>query len=165
MFQQPSCCEDFKVAIICALPFKYDAIALLFNDFWDKEGDLFGRAAEDPNTYITGRIGKHNMVLALLPYMGKAYAVAAAASMRSSYRALILLILMGTYGGVLYNSEAKILLGDVVISKTIIQHNLGRKYLNEFIYKDAVKDNLNKPNKNIRGLLVIFNTDSGYNKL
>lgn len=40
---RPSCREDFEIAIICALPLEYNAVALLFDEFWDRNGDLFGR--------------------------------------------------------------------------------------------------------------------------
>ncbi|KAH6605145.1 kinesin light chain [Trichoderma cornu-damae] len=163
--RRPSCREDFEVAIICALPLEYDAVALQFDEFWDEDGDAFGRAAGDPNTYTTGRIGKHDVVLALLPHMGKVHAAAAAASMRSSYGALRIVILAGICGGVPHNSQGEVLLGDVVISKSVVQYDLGRKYPNEFVRKDTVDDDLGKHDKNIRGLLAIFNTGSGQDKL
>ena len=63
---RPSRREDFEIAIVCALPLEYDAVSLLFDEFWDGEGDQYGRAAGDVNYYTTGCIGKHNVVLALL---------------------------------------------------------------------------------------------------
>lgn len=56
-----------EVAIICALPLEYDAISYIFDGFWDENGDQYGRAAGDPNSYTNGRVGKYNAVLALLP--------------------------------------------------------------------------------------------------
>ncbi|KAM0254840.1 hypothetical protein ACHAQJ_006381 [Trichoderma viride] len=165
MSQRPSRRNDFEIAIICALPLEYDAIALLVDEFWDKDGDTFGRAAGDFNTYRTGRIGRHDVVLALLSHMGKANASAAAASMRSSYTALRIVILAGICGGVPFNGQAEMLLGDVVISKYIVQYDFGRKYPNGFIRKGAVEDNLSKQDKNIRNLLATFNTDSVHNQL
>ncbi|KID93692.1 DDE superfamily endonuclease, CENP-B-like protein, partial [Metarhizium majus ARSEF 297] len=32
--------EDFAIAIICALPLEYNAVALLFDEFWDRNGIL-----------------------------------------------------------------------------------------------------------------------------
>ena len=77
--------NDFRVAVICALPLEYDAVSYIFDEFWDEDGDQYRRANGDPNSYTPGRIGDHNVILALLPYMGKANAVSAAASLRSSY--------------------------------------------------------------------------------
>ncbi|OWT42504.1 phosphorylase superfamily domain-containing protein [Pochonia chlamydosporia 170] len=113
---RPSCRGDFEIAIICALPLEYNAVALLFDQFWDGDGDKFGRAARDDNAYKTGRIGKHSVVLALLPGMGKVSAAAAAASMRSSYVALRLVFLVGICGGAPHYNQDEILLGDVIIN-------------------------------------------------
>ncbi|RFU73424.1 kinesin light chain [Trichoderma arundinaceum] len=166
MMRRPSSRDDFEVAIICALPLEYDAVSLLFDELWGEDGgDAFGRAAGDPNTYRTGRIGKHAVVLALLSHMGKASAAAAAASMRFSYKALRMVILAGICGGVPYDGQTEIVLGDVVIGKSVVQYDFGRKYPNEFMRKDTAEDNLGKPDKNIRNLLAVFNTESGREKL
>jgi nucleoside phosphorylase len=163
---RPSCREDFEIAIICALPLEYNAVSLVLDEFWDEEGDQFGRAAGDFNNYTTGRIGKHNVVLVLLPQMGKANAAGAAASIRPSYGGIRLALIVGICGGVPRDShDNEILLGDVVVSKTIIQHDFGRQYPDGFVRKDSVEDSLSKPNKNIRNLLVIFETDRGLDNL
>jgi nucleoside phosphorylase len=115
---QPSRREEFEIALICALPLEYNAVSLLFDEFWNEDGDHFGRAAGDPNNYITGRIGKYNVVLALLPHMGKVNASSAAVSVRSSYTSLRLALLVGICGGVLKKGKGEddeVLLGDVVI--------------------------------------------------
>ncbi|KAK4248353.1 NACHT domain-containing protein [Corynascus novoguineensis] len=82
---RPFCREDFQTAIVCALPLEYDAVTLLFDKFWDEDGEQYGRTIGDTNHYKTGRIGKQDIVLTLLPNMGKAAAAGAAASFRSSY--------------------------------------------------------------------------------
>ncbi|PTB62779.1 purine and uridine phosphorylase [Trichoderma citrinoviride] len=165
MSSRPSCREDFEVAIICALPLEYDAVALLFDEFWDEDGDPYKRAAGDPNVYTTGRMGKHDVVLALLPHMGKINAASAAAHMRTSYRGLRLVILAGICGGVPYNGREEILLGDVVISKSLVQYDFGRRYPDKFSRKDTVQDNLRKNDRNISSLLAIFDTVNGRDKL
>ncbi|OWT42405.1 kinesin light chain 3 [Pochonia chlamydosporia 170] len=158
---RPSCREDFEIAIICALPLEYNAVALLFDERWDEYGDTFGKAHRDPNTYTTGRMGKHNVVLALLSGMGKAKVAAAAASMRSSYGDLELVLLVGICGGVPHHGQGEILLGDVVISKRVVQYDFGRKYPDKFLRKDTIEDNLSKHDKNIRNFLALFDTDNG----
>ncbi|KAK5064345.1 hypothetical protein LTR84_000178 [Exophiala bonariae] len=162
--RRPSRRQDFEIAIICALPLEYDAVSLLFDEFWDDDGDQYGRAAGDDNSYTTGRIGKYAVVLALLPHMGKANAAGAAAGLRSSYSSLRLALLVGTCGGVPrvgHGENDEILLGDVVISKTVVQYDFGRKYPDKFVRRNTVKGNLSKPNKDIRNLLVTFETDFG----
>ncbi|KND90949.1 hypothetical protein TOPH_04368 [Tolypocladium ophioglossoides CBS 100239] len=135
--------EDFEIAIICALPLEYDAVCLLLDEFWDEDGDQYGRATGDPNTYTTGRIGKHSLVLALLHRVGKASAAGAAARMRSSYSGLRLTILVGICGGVLPRTQDgdEILLGDVIIGKTIIHYDYGRQYPDGFMRKISIADN------------------------
>ncbi|KAL7920802.1 hypothetical protein ACQKWADRAFT_297339 [Trichoderma austrokoningii] len=165
MSERPSRREDFEIAIICALPLEFDAISLLFDEFWDEHGDTFGRVPGDSNHYTTGRISKHNVVLALLPHMGKAHAASAAANMRSSYGGLRLVILAGVCGGVPQNDENEMFLGDVVISSSVIQFDFGRHYPNGFVRKDTYEDNLRKHDKNISGLLRKFGTDIGQDKL
>ncbi|KXX74715.1 Aminodeoxyfutalosine nucleosidase [Madurella mycetomatis] len=162
---RPSRREDFQIAIICALPLEYDAVSLLFDQFWDEDGEQYGRAPGDTNTYTTGRIGKYDVVLALLPNMGKAAAAAAAASVRSSYPGLKLAFLVGICGGVPGAGADEALLGDVVISKTVVQHDLGRQFPNAFVAKNTVEDNLGRPNKDIRSLIASFETELGRERL
>ncbi|KAH8890224.1 purine and uridine phosphorylase [Thozetella sp. PMI_491] len=157
----PASRSDFEVAIICALPTEYNAVSLLFDQFWDDGGDTYQRHGGDYNHYTTGRIGKYNVVLALLPHMGKAEAASAAASMRSSYQALKLALLVGVCGGIPEAPTGEILLGDVIISKSVVQYDFGRQYPDRFTRKDTVEDNLGRPNKDIRGLLALFETDRG----
>ncbi|ETS03837.1 purine and uridine phosphorylase [Trichoderma reesei RUT C-30] len=154
----------FSVAIICAIATEYNAVCHIFDEFWDENGDQFGRAAGDLNTYTTGRIGKHNVVLALLPRMGKSNAAAAAAGFRSSYNNIELALLVGVCGGVPRpggSVEDEILLGDVIIGKTVVQHDFGRKYPSGFVRKASFEENLSKAPKNIQGLLNTFETDRG----
>ncbi|KAK5994609.1 hypothetical protein PT974_05088 [Cladobotryum mycophilum] len=156
--------EEFDIAIICAITAEYNAVCYIFDEFWDETGDRYGRAIGDMNTYTTGRIGKHNVVVALLPQMGKANAASAASSFRSSYDGLELVLLVGICGGVPAphgEDGFDILLGDVVISKSVVQYDFGRKYPDRFHRKDTFEDNMSKANKNIRTLLRTLETDRG----
>ncbi|KAK4182149.1 nucleoside phosphorylase [Podospora australis] len=156
---RPASRDDFERAILCALPEEFDAMSLLIDEFWDEFGDTFNRADGDTNTYTTGRIGKLDAVLVLLPSMGTVSAASAAASLRSSYTQLKLVLVTGVCAGV-PNPETgvEILLGDVIISKTVIQYDRGRQYADGFQIRDTVEDNLGRPAKNIRNLLAMFGT-------
>ncbi|KAF5482737.1 hypothetical protein CGCF413_v015564 [Colletotrichum fructicola] len=164
-FHPPSRRADFKIAIICALPREFDAVALLFDRFWDEDGHKLGRAAGDTNHYTTGRIGAHDVVLVVLPNMGKAGAAAAAASFRLSYNNLKLALLVGICGGVPKIAGNEALLGDVVISETVVQYDFGRQYAEKFVRKDTVEDNLGRANKDIRGLIKALETARGRRRL
>lgn len=155
---RPSRREDFQIAIICALPLEYDAIYLLFDRFWDDD-ESYGRACGDTNIYTTGRMGRFDVVLALLPNVGTVAAAGAAASFRSSYPNLELAFLVGICSGVPTISKNEIHLGDVVISNSAVQYDLGKQYHQQFVVKDTVNDSLGRPNKNIRSLVASFTTD------
>ncbi|KAL6854797.1 hypothetical protein ACO1O0_005924 [Amphichorda felina] len=151
---RPSSRSEFEIAIICALGAEADAVCYVFDQFWDENGHQYGRALGDFNHYTTGRIGHHNVVLALLPNMGKAGAAGAAASLRSSYHNVRLALVVGVCGAVPYSQEGDVLLGDVVISTTVVQHDFGSQYTDRFVRKDTVLDNLGRPNKDVRSLLM-----------
>ena len=136
----------------------------VFEEFFDEDGDPYGRAEGDPNIYTTGRIGKHNVVLALLCHMGKAHASSAAASIGRSYTRLRFALLVGICGGVSRvgkDGKDEILLGDVVISKSIVQYDYGRQFSHKFVRKNTAEDNPGKPNKYVRSLVTQLETDRG----
>ncbi|KAL3489560.1 nucleoside phosphorylase domain-containing protein [Aspergillus germanicus] len=122
---------EFEIALVCALRLEYDAVCLFFDAFWDEDGDRYGRALGDCNTYTT----------------------VAAASLHHSYQGLRLAILVGICGGVPFPKGAadEILLGDVVVSQSVIQ--------------DTIEDNLSRPNKDIRSLLAILESEHGRERL
>lgn len=158
---RPTSRGDFRIAIICALALEYDAVCLLFDEFWDEDGDTFGKAEGDSNHYTTGRIGNHHVVLTLLSRMGKVSAARATVSLCASYNNLRFAMLVGICGGVPRAGKNEILLGDVIASKTIVQYDFGKKYPNHFIRKGTVENNLAEVNKDIRSLFATFSTERG----
>ncbi|KAF5122380.1 hypothetical protein E5D57_012857 [Metarhizium anisopliae] len=164
-YVKPTSREDFRIAIICALPCEADAVTLLFDEFWDNDGDTFGRARGDTNTYITGHLGSHNVVLAIPPAMGTTNATATAACLRSSFPRLKLTLIIGVCGGVPKINGSDVFLGDVVISKTIVQYDYGRQYPGHFAVKKTIDDSLGRANKDIRGLLASVETEFGHERL
>ncbi|KAK1585461.1 uncharacterized protein LY79DRAFT_671056 [Colletotrichum navitas] len=90
----------------------------------------------------------------------------AAASLRSSFTGLGLAIVTGICGGVPNPGTGdEIILGDVIISRTVVQFDYGRQYPDRFIRRDirrdTLDDNLGRPNRYIRSLLSTFDTDRG----
>ncbi|KAI8671819.1 hypothetical protein NCS57_00658300 [Fusarium keratoplasticum] len=162
---RPSRRDEFEVAIICALRIEYNAVSYVIDEFWDEDGDPYGRAPNDPNTYTTGRIGNFNVVLALLSRMGKINAASAAASMAMSYSGLRMALLVGVCGGAPRNRNEEILLGDVVISSSVIEYDFGRQYPDNFVRKASLQDSHGRPNKEIRNLLATLETDRGLSLL
>ncbi|KAK0709916.1 nucleoside phosphorylase domain-containing protein [Lasiosphaeria miniovina] len=131
--ERPAGRHGFEIAIFCALPLESSALSYLFDEFFDDgDGDPYQKVEGDLNHYTTGRIGRHNVVLVLLPGMGKALAASAAASLRASYPNVRVALVVGICGGVpgpLGNGD-DIFLGDVVISNSIVQYDLGSQYPN-----------------------------------
>lgn len=156
---------DFEIAIVCTKDLEYNAVCLVLDGFWDDDGDPFGRAQGDLNTYTTGYMEGFNIVITLLCNSGKATAAGTAASLRSSYPCVKLLLLTGTCDGVPNASGKELLLGDVVISDTVIQYDLGRRYTDGFREKDTLEDRLGRPDKNVRNLITVLNTDMGLQRL
>uniref|UniRef100_A0A8H7N6V3 Nucleoside phosphorylase domain-containing protein n=1 Tax=Bionectria ochroleuca TaxID=29856 RepID=A0A8H7N6V3_BIOOC len=111
--------------------------------------------------YCEPNIGQHDVVLAHLPGMGTQHAAAAAASLRTSYIELKLVFLVGICGGMPKIDGVDAFLGDVVISRSIVQYDYGRQYPGRFAVKETTEDSLGRANKDIRGLLASFETDRG----
>ncbi|KAL7954959.1 nucleoside phosphorylase domain-containing protein [Trichoderma compactum] len=129
--------EEFKIAIICALPLEYDAIY------------PYGTAPGDANTYTTGRIGDQNVVLALLQRMGRTSTAPAVASMKLSYTGLRQAFLVGICGGVpRVRDGSDIMLGD--------------RYPDGFIRKYTTTE---AQSNDFRGFVVMAETMRGRNKL
>ncbi|KAM0256173.1 hypothetical protein ACHAQJ_005152 [Trichoderma viride] len=82
--------------------------------------------------------------------MGTSAGAGVAASFRSSYSSLKLAFLVEICGGVPGVGQDEALLGDVVISKTVIQYSLGRQYPNASVTKDTMGNSLSRPNKDPR---------------
>ncbi|PWY68778.1 purine and uridine phosphorylase [Aspergillus eucalypticola CBS 122712] len=153
---RPTSRDDFEIAIVCALTLEFDAVCALFDEIWDED---YGRTWGDANIYTNGRIGKFNVVLLKLSDMGKVSAAIASAHLRSSYSSLSLVLLTGICGGVPFPGAGKeILLGDVVVSRHIVQYDLGRQYPEGFETKDTVEDRFGRAPPNIRHLLSMLET-------
>ncbi|KAL7936336.1 hypothetical protein V8C35DRAFT_254880 [Trichoderma chlorosporum] len=122
--RRPPLYEDFEVAIICTEASQFNAITSSFDEFFSPDGDEHGEPAPEEGVNIsTGRIGMHNVVLALLTRIGKTGA-ASEAKIWSRYTALKLAILAGTCGGVpfIHKGQDEVLLGDVIINDRAVHY-------------------------------------------
>ncbi|KAL3465676.1 nucleoside phosphorylase domain-containing protein [Aspergillus heterothallicus] len=159
----PTSWKDLEIAIVCALPLEYDAVYTLFDDTWDKD---YGRTDRDQNIYTHGRLGKFNVVLLVMPNMGKVSAAKTTTSLRLSYQRLSLVLVTGICGGVpIPDTGDEILLGDVVVSRHIVQYDLGRQYPEEFETKDTTEDRFGRAPPSIRHLLAILETNQAREKM
>ncbi|KAI7974844.1 hypothetical protein EIK77_004936 [Talaromyces pinophilus] len=111
--------NDYTVAWICALPVEMAAAQVLLDEVHE---DLVADP-RDHNTYVLGRIGKHNVAIAGLPSGGYGLISAAAVAIHlvRSFPAIRIGLMVGIGGGV-PSKNADIRLGDVVISKPTDEH-------------------------------------------
>jgi nucleoside phosphorylase len=131
--------SDYTVGWICALPCEYVAARLCLDE---KHLDVSANASKtDNNNYILGRIGKHNVVIAVLPKggHGTTSATAVARDMLHSFPNIRIGLMVGIGGGV--PTKHDIRLGDVVVSapqngkSAVFQYDFGKTIQNEaFVY-------------------------------
>ncbi|KAL4744399.1 hypothetical protein BDW72DRAFT_188601 [Aspergillus terricola var. indicus] len=133
---------DFEIGIITALPLEAHGVRGVFDQIYNEDQDhvrRYDKALGDINTYTTGRIGQHNVVLAHMPGMGKVTAANVAVRLTSSFTALKLVLIVGVCGGIpeAYTDKAEILLGDIVVGKQVVQHDFGRQYAEGFARRNT----------------------------
>ncbi|KAL5042125.1 hypothetical protein BDW71DRAFT_200853 [Aspergillus fruticulosus] len=157
--------DDFEVAIICALPLEANAVLSGFDHFFNDDPPLANQASGDPNSYSMGTMGGQNVVLAHQPRMGKATAASVAAFCRASFRNIKLALLVGVCGGLPNNKREEILLGDVIVSKAVLQYDFGRQFADGFRPKIDVQNSLGRPNDRIASLLAKLETQMHRRKL
>jgi nucleoside phosphorylase len=142
--------EDYTVGWICALPLEMSAAMATFDEFNTK---LKQRSA-DHNTYMFGRIGDHNVVVACLPKgrLGSASAAVVADQMRSSFPSIRFGLMVGIGGGAPSPSH-DIRLGDVVVSNPegvfggVVEYDYGKTVKGgKFLFAGS----LNKPPERLR---------------
>jgi nucleoside phosphorylase/tetratricopeptide (TPR) repeat protein len=145
------------MAILCALPREFDAAVAVLDEVWDDDlSRALGKTQSDRNTYVTGRMGPHNIVLVLLPKrMGSNDAGVVASDLRHSYHNLRLTLIVGICGGAPKNGDKEILLGDVVISNSLVQYDFGREYSDGFERKKGAKDNMAELSGEVAGIITM----------
>lgn len=164
--RRPNTRADFKVAIICALPLATDAVIALYGHHWDDGDYSYGKAAGDHNAYTTGAVGRHNVVLAHMPGMGKVNATAVAANFRMSFPNIHLAIVVGICGVVPFGPDGdEIILGDVIVSEGVIQYDSGLQQPEGYVRRDTLRDALGRADAEIRNLIAKLKTFHDRKKL
>ncbi|KAI3204235.1 hypothetical protein CBS147311_3910 [Penicillium roqueforti] len=120
----------YTVGWICALPVEYIAA----QEFLDEEHDRPSFVSpNDANDYTLGKMGEHNVVIAVLPdgEYGTASAASVATNMLSSFHNIRIGLMVGIGGGV-PSENHDIRLGDVVVSASrgsesgVFQYDFGK---------------------------------------
>jgi nucleoside phosphorylase len=127
---------DYTVGWVCALSTEYVA-AQVFLD--ERHEGARGVSTNDSNDYTLGRIGDHNVVIAVLPegQYGTSSATSVAADMLHSFPNIRLGLMVGIGGGA-PSQKHDIRLGDVVVSAPrdgkhggVIQYDFGKTIQNQ----------------------------------
>lgn len=152
--------NDFKVAVICALPLEAENVQSVFDKCWEDEDKQYGKAVGDQNSYTTGVIGKYNVVLVHMPSTGSNSAALSAAGLRSSFPEIKLALVVGVCGVVPVHAKTKeeIVLGDVIISTAVTQYDFGRQYPHGFERKKGIEDSLGRASPEIRAFVNMLQT-------
>lgn len=104
----------YVVGWICAIPTEYNAARVFLDDEHEKPDDV---SSNDNNGYTLGQIGKHNVVITLLPKeYGTSSAAAVARDMVHTFTNIRIGLMVGIGGGA-PSEEHDIRLGDVVVSE------------------------------------------------
>ncbi|KAH8586885.1 hypothetical protein B0O99DRAFT_469781, partial [Bisporella sp. PMI_857] len=126
--------EDYTVGWICAITTELVAARA----FLDCEHEPESLAATDNNNYTLGRIGKHNVVIAVLPdgEYGISSAAIVASNMLRSFPSIRIGLMVGIGGGA-PSANHDIRLGDVVVSALrdgkggVFQYDFGKTIQNQ----------------------------------
>ncbi|KAI1635494.1 nucleoside phosphorylase domain-containing protein [Biscogniauxia mediterranea] len=121
--------NDYTVGWICALHTEHVAAQVFLDETHDRFDDS---ARKDDNDYTLGRIGKHNVVIAILPHWqpGLVSAATVAKDMVRSFPNVRLCLMVGVGGGVPTRHDIR--LGDIVVSSVVyggggvLQYDYGR---------------------------------------
>lgn len=138
---RPATCEEFEVAILCALPHEADAVKALCDETYDDDqSHVYSKPAGDANVYSNCRVGQHSVVLCYMPGMGKGSAAGVASNLRMTYPVIQLALVVGICGAVPVSTDgSEIVLGDVIISDSLIEYDFGRQYPDGFMRKHDAK--------------------------
>ena len=122
----------YTVGWICVLPVEFSAARRLLDEEYDANNIILG--AGDQNSYVLGRIGKHNVVLncPATGTSGELRAAKIAEHMKSSFPWIRFVLLVGIGGGV-PGSKHDIRLGDVVAGTSVLPLDEGASTDHGFI--------------------------------
>lgn len=148
----------YTVGWICAISTEQIAAA----EFLDAEHEpLEDQPPHDSNSYILGSIGKHNVVIAVLPGYGIASAATVASNLLRTFPNIRVGLLVGIGGGA-PSEKHDIRLGDVVVSAPsggdggIFQYDFG-KTIQEGAFQHT--GHLNKPPSVLRTAVATLQTN------
>ncbi|EWZ28033.1 hypothetical protein FOZG_18259 [Fusarium oxysporum Fo47] len=136
--------QDYTVGWICALTTEFVAAQAFLDEEHEDPREV---AQNDNNNYALGRIGSHNIVIAVLPdgKYGTAVAAAVARDMLGSFPNIRIGLLVGIGGGA-PSPNRDIRLGDIVVSSRdggkggVFQYDFGKTIQNQSFQETGFLD-------------------------
>lgn len=135
--------ESYTVAFICPMGVELAAVAAMLDE---PHPDL--PSTRDRNSYTLGRIGAHNVVVAVMPESGNNKAATVATQLLNDFKSIRFGLLVGVGGGIPVEDDYDIRLGDIVVSKPtatfggVIQFDRGKLHTDGQFERTG---SLNKP--------------------
>jgi nucleoside phosphorylase len=135
--------DDYTVACICPMGVELAPVEAMLD-----EEHLSLPTSRDKNSYTFGRIGAHNVVIAVMPEIGNNSAAIVATQLLNDFTSIRFGLLVGIGGGIPGDDEDDIRLGDVVVSKPtatfggVVQFDKGKIHPNGQFERTGT---LNKP--------------------
>ncbi|EGX50181.1 hypothetical protein AOL_s00076g256 [Orbilia oligospora ATCC 24927] len=103
--------DSYTVACICPMGVELAAVEAMLDHI--HEGPFSNK-----NSYTLGRMGVHNIVIAVMPEIGNNTAATVATQLLNDFKSIRFGLLVGIGGGIPVEDEYDIRLGDVVVSKS-----------------------------------------------
>jgi nucleoside phosphorylase len=119
--------DEYTVACICPMGVELAAVEGMMDEI-----DESLPCNRDKNGYTLGRMGVHNVVVAVMPEIGNNRAAVVATQLLNDFPSIRFGLLVGIGGGIPGEDEDDIRLGDVVVSKPtatfggVVQYDMGK---------------------------------------
>lgn len=141
---------DYTVACICPLGVECAAVEAILDEIHDPL-----QTGSDRNAYTFGRLGAHNVVVAVMPEMGNNAAATTATQLLNDFPSLRFGLLVGVGAGVPGSETGNdIRLGDVAVGQPtdtfggVVQYDMGKKLMDGKFLRIR---HLNKPPEVLSG--------------
>lgn len=130
--------HDYTIGWICALSIEMTAATVML----DEVHASLTTSQDDTNTYTLGNVGINNIAIACLPsgQYGLNNAATVVTNMRRSFRSIRFGLMVDIGGGM--PGKVDIRLGDVVVSKEVVQYDFGKTVSGGHFQRSGT---LNKP--------------------
>ena len=134
--------DDYNVGWICALPLEMAAAKTMV----DEVHPSLPQPPNDSNTYVLGRVGSHNVVIASLPsgIYGTTSAAIVGKQMLSTFQSIRFGLLVGIGGGVPTYTDIR--LGDIVVSQPndispgVVQYDYGKTVISGRLQRTGARN-------------------------